>query len=145
MPTKAHGPRYNRSERVRRDPANGGKFMAESLGSTTLAQVALVVRDIEEAARRWADVLGMPVPEILTTAPGDEVAQTYRGRPSNARAKLAFFNLGQVQLELIEPRWEARAPGKRFWTARERASTISRSGWRACRRAWTFCGSGASR
>jgi len=77
--------------------------MGESLGSTTLAQVALVVRDIEEAARRWADVLGMPVPEIITTAPGDEVAQTYRGRPSNARAKLAFFNLGQVQLELIEP------------------------------------------
>jgi hypothetical protein len=33
-----------------------------------------------------------------------ELAQTeYRGKPSPARAKLAFFNLGQVELELIEP------------------------------------------
>lgn len=77
--------------------------MNENLGSTLLAQVAIVVRDIEEAARRWADVLGMPVPEVITTAPGSEVEQTYRGKPSDARAKLAFFNLGQVQLELIEP------------------------------------------
>ena len=31
-------------------------------------------------------------------------AQTeYRGQPSPARAKLAFFDLGQVSLELIEP------------------------------------------
>lgn len=77
--------------------------MAGSLGSTTLAQVALVVRDIESAARKWADVLSMPVPEIIVTAPGLEVEQTFQGAPSNARAKLAFFQLGQFQLELIEP------------------------------------------
>ncbi len=77
--------------------------MGDNLGSTTLAQVAIVVRDIEAAARRWADVLGMPVPQVITTSPGLEVEQTYRGVPSNAQAKLAFFQLGQVQLELIEP------------------------------------------
>lgn len=77
--------------------------MSINLGSTTLAQVAIVVRDIEAAARRWADVLGMPVPEVITTAPGLQVHQTYRGAPSDAQAKLAFFNLGQVQLELIQP------------------------------------------
>jgi len=48
-------------------------------------------------------VLGMPVPEVITTAPGLEVEQTYKGVPSNAQAKLAFFNLGPVQLEIIEP------------------------------------------
>jgi methylmalonyl-CoA/ethylmalonyl-CoA epimerase len=74
-----------------------------NLGSTTLAQVAIVVRDINEASRRWADVLGQPVPNVITTQPGGEVQMTYRGGPSNAQAKLAFFNLGQVQLELIEP------------------------------------------
>ena len=40
--------------------------MADNLGSTVLAQVALVVRDIDASIRRWADVLGMPVPDDLT-------------------------------------------------------------------------------
>jgi methylmalonyl-CoA/ethylmalonyl-CoA epimerase len=77
------------------DPSN--------LGSTTLAQVAIVVRDIEASSRRWAEVLAQPVPNIITVQPGSEVTMTYRGEPSGAQAKLAFFNLGQVQLELIEP------------------------------------------
>ncbi|MCC6731091.1 MAG: VOC family protein [Chthonomonadales bacterium] len=77
--------------------------MASEIGSRQLAQVAIVVRDIEESARRWAAVLGMPVPRFVETAPGLEVHQTFRGRPSDARARLAFFDLGQVQLELIEP------------------------------------------
>jgi methylmalonyl-CoA/ethylmalonyl-CoA epimerase len=77
--------------------------MSENLGSTTLAQVAIVVHNIEEAAKRYADILGLPVPEPIVTAPGLENHQTYRGEPSDARAKLAFFSVGQVQIELIEP------------------------------------------
>ena len=73
------------------------------LGSTTVAQIAIVVNDIEAASRRWADVLGVDVPMVIVTQPGNEVEQIYRGIPSNAQAKLAFFSLGQVQLELIEP------------------------------------------
>jgi catechol 2,3-dioxygenase-like lactoylglutathione lyase family enzyme len=78
--------------------------MSEShLGSTTIAQIAVVVRNIEEAAQRYADVLGLPVPNIILTQPGNDVNMTYRGEPSNAQARLAFFHLGSVQLELIEP------------------------------------------
>lgn len=75
----------------------------DPLGSATLAQVAIVVHNIDEALRRWADVLGQPVPTVIIVQPGDTVNMTFRGQPSNAQAKLAFFNLGQVQLELIEP------------------------------------------
>jgi catechol 2,3-dioxygenase-like lactoylglutathione lyase family enzyme len=78
--------------------------MAEqTLGSTTVAQVAIVVRDIEERARAWADVLGLPMPEIRITDTVDIARTEYAGAPSSARAKLAFFHLGQVDLELIEP------------------------------------------
>ncbi|HYN89011.1 MAG TPA: VOC family protein [Ardenticatenaceae bacterium] len=73
------------------------------LGSTKVAQIAVVVRNIEESAQRYAAVLGLPVPDVIVTRPGSEVHQTYRGAPSDAQAKLAFFDLGQVQLELIEP------------------------------------------
>jgi catechol 2,3-dioxygenase-like lactoylglutathione lyase family enzyme len=75
----------------------------QALGTTTLAQVALVVKDIEATAKNYAAVLNLPMPEIIVLAPGLEVNQTYRGQPSNASAKLAFFQLGPVQLELIEP------------------------------------------
>ncbi|GIU79256.1 MAG: lactoylglutathione lyase [Bryobacteraceae bacterium] len=72
-------------------------------GMKTIVQVAIVTRDIDSSARRWAAVLGMPVPAITTTRPGEEVKVVYRGKPSSGRAKLAFFRLGQVVLELIEP------------------------------------------
>ena len=74
-----------------------------ALGNTNLAQVAILVRDIEEARHRFAALLGQEPPKIIITQPGDEVAMTYRGAPSNAQCKLAFFSVGPVQLELIEP------------------------------------------
>jgi catechol 2,3-dioxygenase-like lactoylglutathione lyase family enzyme len=83
--------------------------MAENLGSRKLAQVAIVVRDIEESSRRWADALGVEPTNIIVTQPGDECRMTYRGEPSNCRAKLAFYDLGGVQLELIEPIGEESA------------------------------------
>ncbi|MFZ5928426.1 MAG: VOC family protein [Acidobacteriota bacterium] len=72
-------------------------------GMKTVVQVAIVTRDIDASAKRWAAVLGMPVPSITTTRPGEEVKVVYKGKPSSGRAKLAFFRLGQVVLELIEP------------------------------------------
>jgi methylmalonyl-CoA epimerase len=77
--------------------------MSENLGSSTLAQVAIVVKDIEEASKRYSELLGLPLPKVIVTEPGLSVNMTYKGQPSNAQTKLAFFNLGQVQLELIEP------------------------------------------
>jgi 4-hydroxyphenylpyruvate dioxygenase-like putative hemolysin len=45
----------------------------------------------------------MEVPKISTTRPGQEVKVVYKGKASNGQAKLAFFKLGQVVIELIEP------------------------------------------
>jgi len=73
------------------------------LAGRPLTQVGLVVADIEPAARAWAALLGVPVPNIITT---DEVALAHtehHGQRTPARAKLAFFKLGQVDLELIQP------------------------------------------
>ena len=75
----------------------------QGLGSTTVTQVGIIVRDIEEKARAWAEVLGLPVPEIMITDSYERAQTEYDGKPSNAGAKLAFFHLGQVGLELIEP------------------------------------------
>ena len=75
----------------------------QALGTTTVTQVGIIVRDIETKARAWADVLGLPMPEIITTGTVDLAHTEYQGESTPARAKLAFFHLGQVDLELIEP------------------------------------------
>ena len=72
-------------------------------GLKKVVQVAVVVRDIEASSKLWAELLGMPVPEIRTTRPGHEVNQMYRGKPSEGQVKLTFFNLGQVVIELLQP------------------------------------------
>ncbi|HWQ14158.1 MAG TPA: VOC family protein [Roseiflexaceae bacterium] len=75
----------------------------QGLGTITVTQVGIIVRDIEARAKAWADVLGLPVPEIRLTDPVERARTEYMGAPTPARAKLAFFHLGQVDLELIEP------------------------------------------
>lgn len=75
----------------------------QTFGTTTVTQVGIIVQDIEARAKAWADLLGLPMPEIQITGPIEEAQTEYRGAPCTARAKLAFFHLGQVDLELIEP------------------------------------------
>jgi len=75
----------------------------QGLGTTSMTQVGIIVQDIEDKAQAWAEVLGLPVPEIMITDAYERAQTEYKGKPSNARAKLAFFHLGQVDLELIEP------------------------------------------
>lgn len=77
--------------------------MAEQLGTTTLTQVGVIVRDIEAAVRAWAELLGVPVPKITITDTYEVTHAAYRGEPTPARVKQAFFRLGSVDLELLEP------------------------------------------
>ena len=82
-------------------PAQGPAY--HDPGMKVVTQVAIVCRDIESTSKRWAAVLGVDPPRILTIKPGNEAKLVYRGHPSNGHAKLAFLNLGQVTLELIQP------------------------------------------
>jgi catechol 2,3-dioxygenase-like lactoylglutathione lyase family enzyme len=75
----------------------------KGIGTDIVNQVGIIISDIETMAQRISDVLGIPKPPIFST-PGHEVVKTmYNGQPCYGTAKLAFFNLGQIQLELIEP------------------------------------------
>jgi hypothetical protein len=75
----------------------------EALGTTTVTQVGIVVRDIEASARAWADVLGLPMPAISTSPPVDVARTEYAGQTTSARVKQAFFHLGSLNIELLEP------------------------------------------
>ena len=76
---------------------------ARDPGFKTITQIALVTKDIDVSAKRWAALLGVETPKVSTTPPGSEVHMMYEGKPSNSRAKLAFLKAGQVTVELIQP------------------------------------------
>jgi ribosomal protein S18 acetylase RimI-like enzyme/catechol 2,3-dioxygenase-like lactoylglutathione lyase family enzyme len=88
------------------------KILNPPLGTQPVTQVAFIVEDIDIARHAWAHVLGVPVPGVRITTPGFERDLTYLGQPTGAQAKLSFFNLGQVQVELVQPMPET---GKSVW------------------------------
>jgi glyoxalase/bleomycin resistance protein/dioxygenase superfamily protein len=74
-----------------------------ALGNNIVTQVGIIVRDIETKARAWSEILGLPMPDIIITDTVDKARTEYNGKPTIARAKLAFFHMGQLDVELIEP------------------------------------------
>ena len=72
-------------------------------GNNTVTQIGFVVKDIEKTASEYAKLFGLPVPPITWTDPLEKAQTQYRGAPSEARARLAFFQVGQLSIELIEP------------------------------------------
>jgi catechol 2,3-dioxygenase-like lactoylglutathione lyase family enzyme len=79
-------------------------FPTESgMGTDVVIQVGLVVKDIAATVQRYREVLGLPAPSQQETPGRDITEATFRGQPTGATAKLAFFDFGQAQLELIQP------------------------------------------
>ena len=75
----------------------------DQLDSTTVVQIGLIVKDVEKAASAYAEVFGIPKPAIVPIADDSFANTNYHGQPSTAKGKGAFFDLGPVQMELIEP------------------------------------------
>jgi len=76
----------------------------QPLETGKVAQIGIIVKDIEKTARAYANFLGLPMPEISETAGIEESQATYNGQPCEATAKLAFLNVGEgIDIELIEP------------------------------------------
>lgn len=78
--------------------------MTESIGSTTVVQVGIVTADIEKTIDSYMQVFGLPERPVVRETDGlDKSNMKYRGQPSEARVKMAFIKMGQVEIELMEP------------------------------------------
>ncbi|RED64660.1 VOC family protein [Cohnella lupini] len=73
------------------------------LGNNVITQIGLLVNDIEKTSKAYADFFGVDKPNWFWTDAVDVAQTEVRGVRSEARAKLAFFDMGSLQLELIEP------------------------------------------
>ena len=82
----------------RQNPAN-----EQIITSKTVAQVAIIVRDIDKARVAWAEMLGVKTPEVSVAEGHFSRPTKYKGEPSDAKAKLAFIEMENIQIELIQP------------------------------------------
>ncbi|MEH7546723.1 MULTISPECIES: VOC family protein [Bacillaceae] len=73
------------------------------LGTNVIAQIGILVHDIEKTSQAYADFFGVENPGWSLTDTVDKAETQYKGDSTEARAKLAFFDMGSLQLELIEP------------------------------------------
>jgi catechol 2,3-dioxygenase-like lactoylglutathione lyase family enzyme len=73
------------------------------LDSTNVIQIGIVVKDVEKAASAYAEVFGIPKPAVGPIASDSFTHTNFRGGASSAYGKGAYFDLGPIQMELIEP------------------------------------------
>ncbi len=79
--------------------------MSGILGTSTVTQVALVVKDIEKTKKAYASFLGLEVPQTIDGG-NYEITQTVvEGKAAPyANCLLAFLSVGEnLSLELIQP------------------------------------------
>ena len=74
------------------------------LGTKIVTQIGFVVNDIEKTSQAFADFLGVEKPQWSLTDTIDKTHGEFNSQPCPARAKLAFFHVGEtLDIELIEP------------------------------------------
>ncbi len=71
--------------------------MKNPLDLSGFIQVAIIVPDIEKAAKEWAEILNVEVPEIMIQAKpeGNNPGLTYRGKETSYGLKLAAIHAPQ--------------------------------------------------
>lgn len=82
--------------------------MTGVIGTNLVTQVGFIVKDVEETKRRWAEFLGMDIPETQPIGDYAVTGTQFQGAPApNAYCRMAFFDVGpNLQLELIQPNEE---------------------------------------
>jgi len=79
--------------------------MASIIDTNVVTQIAIVVKDIEETKKKYAEFFGVQPPPTIPPGPYEVIRTTYKGEPApDAGCFKVFFDVGpNVALELIQP------------------------------------------
>ncbi|MEM2981224.1 MAG: VOC family protein, partial [Thermoproteota archaeon] len=66
-------------------------------------QIGIVVKNIEKSIEAWEKLLGIKASGMVETESLEKTGMKYKGRAAEGRAKLAFLQLENITIELIEP------------------------------------------
>jgi catechol 2,3-dioxygenase-like lactoylglutathione lyase family enzyme len=87
------------------------------MSTRKVAKICIVVDDVEEAAKHYAEILGIPVPEVTTyqeAGPAPSGEAVLRGKPIRYYCRIAMIPLEPVPLELLEPSKDTPSPWGEF-------------------------------
>jgi hypothetical protein len=75
-------------------------------------QIGVVVADIDQATHNLSEIFGIGPFHIVEWPPAErsDIIKFYYSKPADFTARMAFTNLGPVELELIQP-----VSGKSIW------------------------------
>ena len=88
--------------------------MGPLLGTTKPSQIAIIVHDVEEVKKKYAEFWGVEVPPTIDAGEYAVTKTEYMGKPApDAGCKMAFFDLESIQFEIIQPN-EAQSTWRDF-------------------------------
>ena len=74
-----------------------------------LCQVGLVVRDLDKAMEKYRNLLGMEPVRVIEKSPTAPGKKYYRGRESDFYQRVALYDFGGMEFEILQPYGEASA------------------------------------
>jgi methylmalonyl-CoA/ethylmalonyl-CoA epimerase len=73
------------------------------LGTNVITQIGIIVRNIDKSSLEYSEFFGVEKPEYILTKAFNETHATFKGKTTEGRAKLVFFEFKNITIELIEP------------------------------------------
>lgn len=74
------------------------------LGTKVVTQIGFIVRDMDKTKKKFAEFLGVEEPDAFWSEGIEKTQSEFNGKPCPARARLAFFKVGDtLDIELIQP------------------------------------------
>lgn len=77
--------------------------MKASVDKTKVVQIGILAHDVKKAAEKWANYLGVDVPEVVVSDGFEKSGALYRGKPCDAKLYQAFFRFDNIEIEIIQP------------------------------------------
>lgn len=77
--------------------------MAGAIDRNKVLQICILVKDVKETGRHWADFLQVEMPEVSVTEKYDKTQAMYLEKPCNGRIYQCVFELENIQIEVVEP------------------------------------------
>ena len=77
--------------------------MLEKQSCQSITRIGVVVQNLEKSVQNWTHFLDAKLPVVMTQATQDESHDPQRVASARQPAKLAYFQLENIVIELIEP------------------------------------------
>lgn len=81
-----------------KESASPASFKVDSI-----TQIGLVAEDVDEAMRKYINVMGVTPWSVLDLGPSEFSNLQYQGKPTNVSERVGYHTIGNVQFQIVQP------------------------------------------